>query len=96
MTPGLLIVGGGLAAQRCCETLRALGHDGPVTIAGPERPYDRPPLSKEALAEPPWLRPRRWYAEHGVAIVARHGEAARRRRRVVELDAASGCPTTTS
>jgi len=28
MSIGLLIVGGGLAAQRCCETLRALGHDG--------------------------------------------------------------------
>ena len=60
MTPGLLIVGGGLAAQRCCETLRALGHDAPITIVGPERPYDRPPLSKERLADsPPWLRPLR-------------------------------------
>ena len=52
MSHGLLIVGGGLAAQRCCETLRALGHDGPITIAGAEasEPYDRPPLSKEGIS----------------------------------------------
>jgi len=67
MTPGLLIVGGGLAAQRCCETLRALGHDAPITIVGPERPYHPPPLSKERLAEPPWLRPLEWYAAHDAA-----------------------------
>ena len=28
----VLIAGGGLAAQRCAETLRARGHDGPVTM----------------------------------------------------------------
>ena len=91
MTPGLLIVGGGLAAQRCCETLRALGHDAPITIVGAERvaPYDRPPLSKEQLAGPaeaPWLRPRGWHAEQGVAL--RLGAAAVRLhagRRVLEL-----------
>ena len=85
MTPGLLIVGGGLAAQRCCEALRALGHDAPITIVGPERPYDRPPLSKELLAAPPWLRPLEWYAEHGVIL--RPGVAARLHagRRVLEL-----------
>ena len=90
MTPGLLIVGGGLAAQRCCETLRALGHDGPITIAGAEgsEPYDRPPLSKEGLtdAADPRFRPREWYAEHGVAL--RLGAPAVRLRagaRTVEL-----------
>jgi 3-phenylpropionate/trans-cinnamate dioxygenase ferredoxin reductase component len=75
MTPGLLIAGGGLAAQRCCETLRALGYDSPTTIVGPERPYDRPPLSKELLAEPPWLRPLGWYADHDVSL--RPGVAVR-------------------
>ena len=91
MTPGLLIVGGGLAAQRCCETLRALGHDAPITIVGaePVAPYDRPPLSKEQLAAPgeaPWLRPRGWHAEQGVALQL--GAAAVRLhagRRVIEL-----------
>ena len=49
---GILIVGGGLAAQRCAETLRRRGYEGPVRIvcAEPDPPYDRPPLSKELLA----------------------------------------------
>jgi len=84
-------VGGGLAAQRCCETLRALGHAGPITIAGAEgsEPYDRPPLSKEGLAgaaTEPRFRPRSWYAEHDVQL--RLGAAAVRLRpgaRTVEL-----------
>ena len=50
--PGVLIVGGGLAAQRCAETLRRRGYEAPVRIvcAEPEPPYDRPPLSKGVLA----------------------------------------------
>jgi 3-phenylpropionate/trans-cinnamate dioxygenase ferredoxin reductase component len=32
MNDGVVIVGGGLAAQRCCETLRAKGYDGPVRV----------------------------------------------------------------
>ena len=46
MTDGIVIAGGGLAAQRCCETLRAKGYDGPVRIVcgEPHPPYDRPPL----------------------------------------------------
>ena len=84
-------MGGGLAAQRCCETLRALGHDGPITIAGAEgtEPYDRPPLSKEGLAgaaADPRFRPREWYASHGVEL--RLGAAAvglRPGARTVEL-----------
>jgi NADPH-dependent 2,4-dienoyl-CoA reductase/sulfur reductase-like enzyme len=85
MTPGLLIVGGGLAAQRCCETLRALGHDGPVTVLGPERPYDRPPLSKDMPAEPPWLRPFEWYAEHEVVLLEGTAERLNAGRRIVVL-----------
>ena len=52
MSDGIVIAGGGLAAQRCAETLRARGHDGPIRIvcAEPELPYDRPPLSKDLLA----------------------------------------------
>jgi len=50
----LLIVGGGLAAQRCIEVLRAAGDDRPITVVcdEPVRPYDRPPLSKEGLLGP--------------------------------------------
>ena len=49
---GVLIVGGGLAGQRCAETLRRRGYEGRVRIlcAEPEAPYDRPPLSKGVLA----------------------------------------------
>ena len=68
----LVIVGGGLAAQRCCETLRAAGDDRPITIlsAEPVRPYDRPPLSKDALAGEADVafRPAEWYAEHGIEL----------------------------
>jgi len=88
----ILIAGGGLAAQRCCETLRARGYDGSIAVAcaEPVAPYDRPPLSKEWLAgEPvdPALRPPGWHAEHGVELLL--GRAARRldpHRRVLELD----------
>ena len=97
MTPGLLIAGGGLAAQRCCETLRALGHDAPITIVGPERPYDRPPLSKELLASPPWLRPLDWYASHDVDAARGRGRAAPRRPpRASRSPTASASATTTS
>ncbi len=63
----IVLVGAGLAAQRCAETLRANGHDGPITMIGaePHAPYDRPPLSKAILAgERPDLRFR---ARRGVA-----------------------------
>lgn len=73
---GALIVGGGLAAQRCCETLRRGGFEGPIRIVGNEAraPYDRPPLSKAVLAgdrDPDELafRPAAWYADHGVDLL---------------------------
>ncbi len=49
----MVIAGGGLAAQRCAETLRRVGYGGRVRIvcAEPHLPYDRPPLSKEVLAD---------------------------------------------
>lgn len=49
---GVVIVGAGLGGLRVAETLRASGYAGEVTIVGDEihLPYNRPPLSKEALA----------------------------------------------
>ncbi|MER8047309.1 FAD-dependent oxidoreductase [Streptomyces sp. NPDC094032] len=46
-----VIVGGGLAAGKAAEELRAHGHDGPLVVIGDERerPYVRPPLSKGYL-----------------------------------------------
>ncbi|WP_420748974.1 NAD(P)/FAD-dependent oxidoreductase [Rhodococcus sp. O3] len=49
----ILVVGGGLAGLRACEALRAEGFDGEIELLCGEEapPYDRPPLSKAALAE---------------------------------------------
>jgi NADPH-dependent 2,4-dienoyl-CoA reductase/sulfur reductase-like enzyme len=76
MNDGTVIVGGGLAAQRCCETLRSKGYEGPIRVLCGESlpPYDRPPLSKELLSgelpeEAIALRPRAWYEERGVDLL---------------------------
>ena len=76
MSDGVLIVGGGLAAQRCCETLRARGFAGKVRIVGeePRSPYDRPPLSKAVLAgerdaDELSFRPADWYAKNDVELI---------------------------
>jgi 3-phenylpropionate/trans-cinnamate dioxygenase ferredoxin reductase subunit len=51
----VVIAGGGLAGLRTAEELRAGGFDGPITMLAAEGrpPYDRPPLSKAALAGEP-------------------------------------------
>ncbi len=73
---GIVIVGGGLAAQRCAQTLRARGYEGAIRIvcAEPEPPYDRPPLSKELLAgavaeDSIALRPAAWYEENQIELI---------------------------
>ena len=73
---GIVIVGGGLAGQRCAETLRRRGYEGPVRMvcAEPDPPYDRPPLSKEVLAgeageDSLGYRPAWWYEEKGVDLL---------------------------
>ncbi len=47
----LVVVGAGQASAVATRTLRRRGFDGHITIVGdePERPYQRPPLSKEYL-----------------------------------------------
>jgi NADPH-dependent 2,4-dienoyl-CoA reductase/sulfur reductase-like enzyme len=47
----IVIVGAGLAGLRAAEALRAEGFAGSVIVVGEERerPYDRPPLSKQVL-----------------------------------------------
>src|SRR5580765_7331934 len=49
----LVILGASLAGLRAAEAARGSGWTGPITLIGaePHLPYDRPPLSKEALAE---------------------------------------------
>jgi 3-phenylpropionate/trans-cinnamate dioxygenase ferredoxin reductase component len=80
-----LIVGAGLAGAKAAETLRAEGFDGPLVMVGEERerPYERPPLSKDYLLgkaerDTIYVHPRQWYADHdvdlrlGVAVTAVH------------------------
>ena len=45
------IIGAGLAGAKAAETLRTEGFEGRVVVFGdePERPYERPPLSKDYL-----------------------------------------------
>ena len=73
---GVVLAGGGLAGQRCAETLRRSGYDGPIRMVCGELhpPYDRPPLSKEALihgarAGELSYRTAAWYAEHAVDLL---------------------------
>lgn len=89
-----VVVGGGLAGAKAVETLRDEGFDGPVTLIGaePERPYERPPLSKGVLLgnDPPesvYVHDPQWYAKHDVTL--RTGIAATgidRTARKVRLD----------
>jgi len=48
----IVIVGASLAGTRAAETLRSTGFTGTITMVGAEqqKPYDRPPLSKNFLA----------------------------------------------
>jgi 3-phenylpropionate/trans-cinnamate dioxygenase ferredoxin reductase component len=59
---GMVIIGAGMAGHRAVIGLRASGYQGDITLIGDEElmPYDRPPLSKAAIAheaepEPVWL-----------------------------------------
>jgi 3-phenylpropionate/trans-cinnamate dioxygenase ferredoxin reductase component len=51
--PGMVIVGGGMAAARACINLRANDYAGPITLVSEESllPYDRPPLSKASIVD---------------------------------------------
>jgi 3-phenylpropionate/trans-cinnamate dioxygenase ferredoxin reductase subunit len=73
---GILIIGGGLAGQRCAETLRRSGYEGTVTMvcSEPHRPYDRPPLSKGMLSgehdgEALPFRSSEWYADQSIELL---------------------------
>ncbi|WP_245479226.1 NAD(P)/FAD-dependent oxidoreductase, partial [Mesorhizobium sp. M1A.F.Ca.IN.022.05.2.1] len=55
----MVIIGAGECGGRAALTLRDLGHEGPVTLVGdePHLPYERPPLSKEAMtSEAPLIK----------------------------------------
>ncbi|MCK0745972.1 NAD(P)/FAD-dependent oxidoreductase [Chromohalobacter nigrandesensis] len=53
MAEGIVIVGSSLAGLRSAEQLRSQGWEGAITLVGeePYLPYNRPPLSKQALSD---------------------------------------------
>jgi 3-phenylpropionate/trans-cinnamate dioxygenase ferredoxin reductase subunit len=89
-----VIVGASLAGAKAAETLREEGFDGRIVLVGeePDRPYERPPLSKdylrgEAGREKVYVHDEGFYAEHDIDL--RLGRTAVRldtAERVLELD----------
>src|SRR5215204_2119075 len=84
-----VIVGASLAGAKAAETLRAEGFDGRLVLIGAEleRPYERPPLSKEYLRgeagrEKVYVHEEGFYAEHDIDL--------RLGRTVASLDGAAG------
>ena len=84
-----MIVGAALAGAKAAETLREEGFDGRVMLVGdePDRPYERPPLSKDYLRgeterEGPHVHPAEFYAEKDIEL--------RTETSVTALDLAAG------
>jgi 3-phenylpropionate/trans-cinnamate dioxygenase ferredoxin reductase subunit len=71
-----VIVGASLAGAKAAETLREEGFDGRVVLVGAERerPYERPPLSKEYLRgeaerEKVYVHPASFYADNDIELL---------------------------
>jgi 3-phenylpropionate/trans-cinnamate dioxygenase ferredoxin reductase subunit len=90
-----VIAGAGLAGAKAAETLRAEGFEGRLVLIGtePDRPYERPPLSKGLLLgkdqrDSVFVHASGWYPDHDVDL--RTGTAVTaidRDRRQVRLSA---------
>lgn len=72
---GIVVIGAGQAGASLVAKLRALGHEGSITLIGdePVPPYQRPPLSKKYLLgemdlERLFLRTEAFYAEHDITL----------------------------
>jgi NADPH-dependent 2,4-dienoyl-CoA reductase/sulfur reductase-like enzyme len=70
-----VIVGASLAGAKAAQALREEGFDGAVVLIGAEaeRPYERPPLSKDVLLgksgpDVAYVHEAGWYAEHDVDL----------------------------
>jgi len=95
-TPGsIVIVGASLAGAKAAQALREDGYEGRLTLVGdePERPYERPPLSKdylrgEAEREKVYVHPEGFYDDHEIEL--RAGE------RVSAIDPGAGTATLAS
>jgi 3-phenylpropionate/trans-cinnamate dioxygenase ferredoxin reductase subunit len=75
MNDAVVIIGAGQAGAQLALSLRQGGHAGPIRVIGdePHLPYQRPPLSKQFLAEyrdpaTLFLRPESFWREKDVAI----------------------------
>ena len=73
---GMVIIGAGECGARAAFALRENGFSGPVTLVGEEvhLPYERPPLSKEALhreeePEPKWIGLAGRFVEQGISVL---------------------------
>jgi 3-phenylpropionate/trans-cinnamate dioxygenase ferredoxin reductase subunit len=71
-----VIVGASLAGAKAAEELRERGFDGRVVLIGaePERPYERPPLTKDYLRgeserDKAHVHPERWYDDQAVELM---------------------------
>lgn len=87
-----VIVGAGLAGAKAAEELRAQGFEGRIVLVGAEeeRPYERPPLTKEYLRgesprEAGYVHPDDYYADHDIELVTG--------RAVMAVDAAASRAT---
>jgi 3-phenylpropionate/trans-cinnamate dioxygenase ferredoxin reductase subunit len=69
-----VIVGASLTGAKAAETLREQGFDGRVVLIGqePERPYERPPLSKDYLRgeakAKPYVHDESFYSENEIEL----------------------------
>ena len=69
------IVGAGLAGAKAAEALRTEGFDGRLVLIGdePERPYERPPLSKDHLRgeteRPPYVHDEGFYGDNHIELL---------------------------
>jgi 3-phenylpropionate/trans-cinnamate dioxygenase ferredoxin reductase subunit len=71
-----VIAGASLAGAKAAETLRADGFDGRIVLVGaePDRPYERPPLSKDYLRgeserEKVYVHEEGFYADNGIELL---------------------------
>jgi 3-phenylpropionate/trans-cinnamate dioxygenase ferredoxin reductase subunit len=90
----VVIVGASVAGGRAAETLRADGFDGRIILVGaePDRPYERPPLSKNVLRgegddDKVFLRPADFYDEQSIELqLGTRAAGLNPSQRLVELD----------